>query len=288
LHARGDVRSVAKHLAGGIDDDGSAVQSDAGGELWQFATRIRCVQVHERAKDRQSGAGRAFGIVLLSPRISEQRHESVAQPLGDMTAVLGDRLGGVIEISANEIAPVLGVECSRQTRRADQIAEHDRDRPALGFVSRAREAGLKAFLDRYGLPAGQPWQPWLEQRLASCGTLVVLVGPLGFGEWQNREIQLGLDRQASVSRAGKAFPVIPVLLPGVANDAVPVGRFLSLNTWVDLRAGLDAPESLQRLISGAQGKAIDTAAAEARRAGLTPYRGLLPFREEDAGLCISQ
>ncbi|MGO9427799.1 toll/interleukin-1 receptor domain-containing protein, partial [Rhodoblastus sp.] len=29
--------------------------------------------------------------------------------------------------------------------------------------ARLREAGLSAFLDRYSLPAGQPWQPWLEQ-----------------------------------------------------------------------------------------------------------------------------
>ena len=119
--------------------------------------------------------------------------------------------------------------------------------------ARLKEAGLNAFLDRYGLPAGQPWQPWLEQHLASCRALVVLVGPQGFGEWQHREIQLGLDRQASAAKTGQAFPVIPVLLPGLANDAVPVGSFLSLNTWVDLSAGLDEPESLQRLIAGAQG-----------------------------------
>jgi hypothetical protein len=161
--------------------------------------------------------------------------------------------------------------------RADAVA-------AEAVRTRLRQAGLTAFLDRYGLPAGQLWQPWLEQHLGSCCALVVLVGPLGFGEWQHREIQLGLDRQASASKTGQAFPVIPVLLPGVANDAVPVGSFLSLNTWVDLRTGLDEPESLQSLIAGAQGKAIDNAAAEKLLAGLTPYRGLLPFREQDAGL----
>jgi hypothetical protein len=150
--------------------------------------------------------------------------------------------------------------------------------------ARLREAGLSAFLDRYGLPAGQAWQPWLEQNLSSCRALVVLVGAQGFGEWQHREIQLGLDRQASATKTGERFPVIPVLLPGLAKDAVPVGSFLSLNTWVDLRSGLDAPESLQRLVAGAQGKAIDAAAAEKLLAGLTPYRGLLPFREQDAGL----
>ena len=41
---------------------------------------------------------------------------------------------------------------------------------------------------------------------------------------------------------------------------------------------------MQRLVAGAQGKAIDDAAVEKRLAGLSPYRGLLPFREQDAGL----
>ncbi len=159
------------------------------------------------------------------------------------------------------------------------------DAAAAGTLrARLREACLTAFLDRDALPAGQPWQPWLEEHLGTCGALVVLVGPSGIGEWQHREIQLGLSRQATTAKAGRAFPVIPVLLPKVTNDIIPVGRFLNLNTWVDLRNGLDEPESLQRLIEGAQGQAIDVAAAEKLLAGLTPYRGLLPFREQDAGL----
>jgi hypothetical protein len=161
--------------------------------------------------------------------------------------------------------------------RADSAA-------AESLRARLKEVGLSAFLDRYGLPAGQPWQPWLERQLSSCRALVALVGPEGLGEWQHREIELGLDRQASAAKAGGRFPVIPVLLPGLANDAVPVGSFLSLNTWVDLRSGLDEPESLQRLVAGAQEKAIDAAAAQKLLAGLAPYRGLLPFREQDAGL----
>src|SRR5271166_2887320 len=161
--------------------------------------------------------------------------------------------------------------------RADSAAAED-------LRARLMEAGLTAFVDRYALPASQPWQPWLEQHLKSCRALAALVGSEGLGEWQHREIQLGLDRQASAATAGQAFPVIPVLLPGLASNAIPIGSFLSLNTWVDLRSGLDDPESLQRLISGAQGAAIDAAAAEKLLAGLTPYRGLLPFREQDAGL----
>ena len=161
--------------------------------------------------------------------------------------------------------------------RADSTA-------AESLRARLKEAGISAFLDRYSLPAGQPWQPWLEKRLGDCRALVVLLGPSGLGEWQHREIQLGLDRQASAAKTAQPFPVIPVLLPGLANDGIPVGRFLGLSTWVDLRNGLDDPEGRQRLIAGAQGKAIDAAAAEKLLAGLTPYRGLLPFRERDAGL----
>jgi hypothetical protein len=95
--------------------------------------------------------------------------------------------------------------------------------------------------------------------------------------------QLGIDRQASSEKAAEPFPVIPVLLPRLASDAVPVGSFLSLNTWVDLRTGLDEPESLQRLVAGVQGVAIETA-TQKLLSGLSPYRGLLPFREQDAGL----
>jgi hypothetical protein len=168
----------------------------------------------------------------------------------------------------------------------DVFLSYSRADSAAAETLRGRrgEAGLSAFLDRYSLPAGQPWQPWLEQHLGTCGALVALLGPLGISEWQHREIQLGLSRQASAAKAERAFPVIPVLLPGLANDAVPVRRFLNLNTWVDLRSGFDDPEALQRVIAGAQGRAIDAAAAQMLLAGLSPYRGLLPFREEDASL----
>jgi hypothetical protein len=148
--------------------------------------------------------------------------------------------------------------------------------------TRLAEAGLHAFLDRYALPAGQPWQPLLEQSIGSCRAMVALIGPSGLGSWQQREIQLGLDRQVS-TRAAR-FPVVPVLLPNLPDNEIPLGRFLGLNTWVDFRPGLDDPEALQRLIAGAQGRAIDEVATTKLLKGISPYRGLLAFREQDAGL----
>ena len=171
--------------------------------------------------------------------------------------------------------PAAGYDIFLSYSRADAAAA-DRLRSALA------DAGLKAFLDRYALPGGKPWQPELEAALASCRALVVLLGPAGIGGWQHREIQLGLDRQKAAEGTPIPFPVIPVLLPGLQPDDVPLGTFLALNTWVDLRRGLDEPEPLQRLIAAAQGRAIDGLTRDL--ASLRPYRGLLPFREQDAGL----
>ena len=145
--------------------------------------------------------------------------------------------------------------------------------------ARLKEAGLATFLDRDQLPAGQPWLPALERAIARCGAVAVLVGPAGLGTWQQREVQLALDRQTEAERAGRAFPVIPVLLPKVED---PPGGFLRLQTWVDLRADLADPIQLQLLLTGIRGTA--PADGGTIREAFCPYRGLLPFREEDAGL----
>ena len=76
-----------------------------------------------------------------------------------------------------------------------------------------------------------------------------------------------------------AFPVIPVLLPGVSST--PVG-FLQLLTWIDFsHCGKvnDAPGELQRLLTAVRG---ESAQSETPRETICPYRGLDPFREEDA------
>jgi hypothetical protein len=48
-----------------------------------------------------------------------------------MAAHFGNRGGSGIEISADQIAPFLGIELRGNRRRADQIAEHDREIAAL-------------------------------------------------------------------------------------------------------------------------------------------------------------
>src|SRR5512132_2766003 len=164
---------------------------------------------------------------------------------------------------------------------ADVFLSYSRtDAPAVRKIQAyLKQAGLATFLDCDQLPAGQPWLSALEQAITRCAAVAVLVGPAGLGTWQQREVQLALDRQAEAERAGLPFPVIPILLPKVED---PPGGFLRLQTWVDLRSDLADPTQLHLLLTGLRGQA--PADASAVREALCPYRGLLPFREEDAGL----
>jgi hypothetical protein len=50
---------------------------------------------------------------VLRHRMAEQRHQSVAQLLGDFASHIRDRRRGHIEITANQITPFFGIEPCR-------------------------------------------------------------------------------------------------------------------------------------------------------------------------------
>ena len=100
-------------------------------ELRLAAAGVLAVELGKRALDRQRRARRALGVVLMRHRIAEQRHQPVAELLGDMAAHLVDRRRSGVEIGADEVAPLLGIELRGNAGRADQIAEHHREIAAL-------------------------------------------------------------------------------------------------------------------------------------------------------------
>ena len=108
------------------------------------------------------------------------------------------------------------------------------DSDAVEQIGRAlRHRGLTVFVDRWYLVAGQSWPEALEKHLRrDCRAVAVCIGASGISAWQQREHYRALDRQAHEP----GFPVIPVLLPGADDPAL---GFLGLNTWVDLRQGLE-------------------------------------------------
>ncbi|CAN5362420.1 hypothetical protein BH24GEM3_BH24GEM3_14890 [soil metagenome] len=152
------------------------------------------------------------------------------------------------------------------------LSYHWADRPVVEPIARVmRDRELKVFLDRWYLAPGRPWPQALEDALGCCAAVAVFVGPHGMGAWQQREYYLALDRQARESE----FPVIPVLMPG----SDPALGFLSLNTWIDLRETPNDPVVIEQLINATRRLSDRVAIPEI---AICPYRGLRPFREEDA------
>ena len=127
LHPRRDIGDVAENLARRIHHRGTGFEADAGDKLRLAGDRVLAVEFGERALDRKRRPRRALGIVLLRDRIAEQRHQPVAELLGDMAAHLRHRRRSGIEISADQVAPLLGIELRGNAGRADEIAEHHRE-----------------------------------------------------------------------------------------------------------------------------------------------------------------
>lgn len=135
--------------------------------------------------------------------------------------------------------------------------------------------GVDTFLDRNRLKPGLPWVDALQEGIDKSCAVAVFIGKEGLGAWQKREMELALQRQA---KEGK-FPVVPVLLPQADVEKAP--GFLLLNTWIDLRGGVN-DIGLDNLAEVVRGDAVSMRPVESD--SLPPYRALLVFREEDARL----
>ncbi len=154
------------------------------------------------------------------------------------------------------------------------LSYNSADRAAARLILAALEAqGLEVFLDERELAAGQNFIPRLEAALLACQSVAILMGPRGLGKWQQIEKDFALDRKAREP----SLPVVPVLLPG---DVDPPTGFLSLNTWIDLRGGVENADGIARLSAALRNQPPPGAAFNPRN-DVCPYRGLLPFREED-------
>jgi hypothetical protein len=142
LQARREVGGLADHrlllrraLADQIaDHDKPGGNADADGELLR-STRL---QARHRRFYFQPRPHRPLGVVLMRPRVAEIGQHPVAHEFGDKAVIARDDAGNGVLIGAERLAQFLGVEPSRQRRRADEIAEHHRQLPPLGSVLQLR------------------------------------------------------------------------------------------------------------------------------------------------------
>lgn len=143
-----------------------------------------------------------------------------------------------------------------------------------------RTRDISTFFDRDQLQPGMPWFDALQEAIGKACAVAVFIGKHGLGTWQKREMELALDRQAREEKAGARFPVIPVVLQGV--DLEKATGFLLLNTWIDLRSGIDETIAIEAMARVVHGERVFLSPSTS--AALCPYRALRAFWEEDASL----
>ena len=162
------------------------------------------------------------------------------------------------------------------------LSHSSADKPAVEEIAhRLAKEGIEAWLDKWHLIPGAPWQPAIEKALAESETCAVFVGPSGLGLWQNEEMRAAIDWR--VSDINRRFRVIPVLLPGAKRaERSSLPTFLAATTWVEFRDSLDDPDALHRLICGIRGIEPGNGPGRAKYEGQCPYRGLRVFDVGDA------
>jgi len=162
------------------------------------------------------------------------------------------------------------------------LSHSSADKPAVEELARQlAKVGIQAWLDKWHLIPGNPWQSDIEKALAESATCVVFVGPSGFGPWQNEEMRAAIDQR--VRDSGRRFRVIPVLLPGAKRaERSSLPTFLAATTWVEFPDSLDDPAAFHRLVCGIRGLEPGADPGQAIYEGQCPYRGLRVFDVDDA------
>jgi hypothetical protein len=133
LQTGGEVWSFADHAAllRSTLADQIADHDEAGGDANPHVQGLLCDEPADRVDDREPGAHRALGIVLMRLGIAEIDQDSVAHILGDKTAKTADGVGNAAMIGADDLTQILRIEAGGQRRRPDLIAEHHGQLPPL-------------------------------------------------------------------------------------------------------------------------------------------------------------
>jgi hypothetical protein len=127
------------------------------------------------------------------------------------------------------------------------LSYHSTDRPAVISVAKLlKKRGLNPFLDKWNLTPGQPWMKEIEDAIHSSRAFGVFIGNKGVGPIQVAEMRAALNQ----TFRDKGYPVVPILLPGAnPSKKTHLPAFLSQQTWIDFRPGLEKSDEFERLIA---------------------------------------
>ena len=138
LQPGGEVRRAAEH---GRPAAGQHLPGrDAGAHLEPDRPPAfeLVVQARERGVHLVGGPHRAQRVVLVHRGRAEGGQHGITDELPDGAAVLLDGVAHRLVVAGHDPAEALGVEPFRQRGRADDVGEHDRDRPPRAALVRRR------------------------------------------------------------------------------------------------------------------------------------------------------
>lgn len=110
-----------------------------------------------------------------------------------------------------------------------------------------RYRGLIPWLDKEQIPPGSWFQDVIQNAIRTARSAAVFLGQSGVGKWQAIELKSFVSQCVDLGT-----PVIPVLLPGVA-DVPPDLVFLREMNWVVFKDTVDDSEAINNLQWGITG-----------------------------------
>ena len=149
-------------------------------------------------------------------------------------------------------------------------------RPAARIRKELESRQIRVLIDREHIRVGKFVVGEIERLIAESDAMIVLLGPHGYGPYQQWEQEFGQSREIKRS----SYSVIPVLLPGGEEH----DDFLGARSRIDLSDEATRQQELDRLLKSlrslrGEGQ-IDDAGIDGDE--VCPFRGLDYFREEDA------
>ncbi len=122
------------------------------------------------------------------------------------------------------------------------LAHNSQDKPSVEVIAaELKRRGVNVWIDKEQVPPGRWFQVAIQEAIRKVKSAAIFIGPHGLGKWQALELRTFISQCVD-----GGLPVIPVLLPGVAN-LPPEFVFLQELNWVRFTEGLDEAEALDSL-----------------------------------------
>ncbi|MEV4518009.1 toll/interleukin-1 receptor domain-containing protein [Dactylosporangium sp. NPDC049525] len=234
-------------------------QTPDGALLTGLTKAVKPKRLRELLTDSGGGTPTPSAVAVL-PRMSPAEQVKLLAALDE----------GPLDAAADPAAAILvrlglGSEPARETElHAEQLrdkisrsafdiflAHNSTDQPeALEIADGLRRQGIYPWIDVDQIRPGEWFYDAIQSAVRTVRSAGIVIGPAGVGRWQQLEIRTFVDRCVT-----HRVPVIPILLPGVAE--VPEELvFLRELHHVRFRS-TDDTEALQKLVWGVTGQRPD-------------------------------